>query len=50
MKKWTLNSWTKFPAKHLPSYVDKKELDLEDGEMKAQCFFSLIEEVIRSNI
>ena len=28
MKKWTLNSWTKFPAKHLPNYVDKKELDL----------------------
>ena len=26
MKKWTLNSWTKFPAKHLPNYVDKKEL------------------------
>ncbi len=28
MKKWTLNSWSKFPAKHLPAYVDKKELDL----------------------
>ena len=28
MKKWTLNSWTKFSAKHLPNYVDKKELDL----------------------
>ena len=28
MKKWTLNSWAKFPAKHLPNYVDKKELDL----------------------
>jgi len=28
MKKWTLNSWSKFPAKHLPTYVDKKELDL----------------------
>ena len=28
MKKWTLNSWTKFPAKHLPNYVDKEELDL----------------------
>ena len=27
MKKWTLNSWAKFPAKHLPNYVDKKELD-----------------------
>ena len=28
MKKWTLNSWTKFPAKHLPNYVDKAELNL----------------------
>ncbi len=28
MKKWNLNSWTKFPAKHLPVYQDKKELDL----------------------
>ena len=28
MKKWNLNSWTKCPAKHLPEYQDKKELDL----------------------
>ena len=28
MKKWTLNSWTKFTAKHLPVYQDKEELDL----------------------
>ena len=28
MKKWNLNSWTKYPAKHLPVYEDKKELDL----------------------
>ena len=28
MKKWNLNSWTKFPAKHLPVYQDKKELEL----------------------
>ena len=28
MKKWNLNSWTKYPAKHLPEYQDKKELDL----------------------
>ena len=28
MKKWNLNSWKNFPAKHLPVYQDKKELDL----------------------
>ena len=28
MKKWNTNSWTKFPAKHLPVYQDEKELDL----------------------
>ena len=28
MKKWKLNSWNNFPAKHLPNYEDKKELDL----------------------
>ena len=28
MKKWNLNSWTKLPAKHLPVYQDKGELDL----------------------
>ena len=28
MKKWNLNSWTKYPAKHLPVYQDKEELDL----------------------
>ena len=28
MKKWNLNSWSKYPAKHLPEYQDKKELDL----------------------
>ena len=26
MKKWNLNSWKNFPAKHLPEYQDKKEL------------------------
>ena len=26
MKKWNLNSWTNYPAKHLPAYQDKKEL------------------------
>ena len=28
MKKWELNSWKKFTAKHLPQYQDQKELDL----------------------
>ena len=34
MKKWTLNSWTNYPAKHLPEYQDKKELDLVLGKIK----------------
>jgi 3-deoxy-7-phosphoheptulonate synthase len=34
MKKWNLNSWKNFPAKHLPEYRDKKELDLVLGKIK----------------
>ena len=34
MKKWNLNSWTKYPAKHLPEYKDKKELDLVLSKVK----------------
>ena len=34
MKKWNLNSWTKFPAKHLPVYQDKEELDLVLSKIK----------------
>ena len=34
MKKWNLNSWTKYPAKHLPTYQDKKELDLVLSKVK----------------
>ena len=34
MKKWNLNSWTKFPAKHLPVYHDKVELDLVLSKIK----------------
>ena len=34
MKKWNLNSWTKYPAKHLPAYQDKKELDLVLSKVK----------------
>ena len=33
MKKWTLNSWKKFPAKHMPKYPDQKELDLVLGNL-----------------
>ena len=34
MKKWNLNSWKKYPAKHLPAYQDKKELDMVLGKLK----------------
>ena len=34
MKKWTLNSWKKFPAKHLPTYQNKEELDLVLSKIK----------------
>ena len=34
MKKWSLNSWTKFPAKHLPVYQNKDELDLVLSKIK----------------
>jgi 3-deoxy-7-phosphoheptulonate synthase len=34
MKKWSLNSWKNFPAKHLPEYQDKKELELVLGKLK----------------
>jgi 3-deoxy-7-phosphoheptulonate synthase len=27
MKKWSLKSWSNYPAKHLPEYPDKNELD-----------------------
>ncbi len=34
MKKWSLNSWKNFPAKHLPDYQDKQELDLVLSKIK----------------
>ena len=34
MKKWNLNSWTKFPAKHLPVYQNKEELELVLSKIK----------------
>ena len=27
MKNWKINSWRKYPVKHIPEYPDKKELD-----------------------
>ena len=34
MKKWTLNSWKNYPAKHLPKYGDDKELNMVLGKIK----------------
>ena len=34
MKKWSLNSWKNFPAKHIPEYPDRKELDMILGKLK----------------
>ena len=34
MKKWNLNSWKKLPAKHLPVYQEKEELDLVLSKIK----------------
>ena len=34
MKKWNTDSWTQYPAKHLPVYEDKKELDMVLGKLK----------------
>ena len=27
MKKWKTNSWRNYPVKHIPKYVDEKELN-----------------------
>jgi len=34
MKKWKLNSWKNYPAKHLPKYEDEKELNMVLGKVK----------------
>ena len=34
MKKWNLNNWKKLPAKHIPEYKDKKELNLVLDKIK----------------
>ena len=35
MKKWTTNSWRKFPVKHIPKYEDDKELNLVLSKLKS---------------
>ena len=35
MKKWTLNSWKNYPAKHIPKYADQEELQLVLGKLKS---------------
>ena len=35
MKKWTTNSWRKFPVKHIPKYEDDKELNLVLNKLKS---------------
>ena len=34
MKNWKINSWRKYPVKHIPEYPDKKELDQVLDKMK----------------
>ncbi len=35
MKKWSLNSWKNYPAKHIPKYADQEELQLVLGKLKS---------------
>ena len=35
MKKWSLNSWIKYPAKHQPAYQDKDELNMVLSKLRA---------------
>ena len=46
MKKWSLNSWKNFPAKHLPEYPDQKELDLVLGKIKNYPPFSILKDYV----
>ena len=34
MKNWKINSWRKYPVKHIPEYPDKKELEQVLGKIK----------------
>ena len=38
MKKMKLDSWRKYPAKHIPTYNDTKELDLVLSKVKKSSF------------
>ena len=35
MKNWKINSWRKYPVKHIPEYPDKKELDQVLNKIKS---------------
>ncbi len=35
MKNWKINSWRKYPVKHIPEYQDKKELDQVLNKIKS---------------
>ena len=41
MKKWTTNSWRKYPVKHIPKYEDDKELNLVLNKLKVFSAFSI---------
>ena len=34
MKKWKINSWRNYPAKHIPKYEDEKELNMVLNKIK----------------
>ena len=35
MKNWKINSWRKYPVKHIPSYDDEKELSMVLNKLKS---------------
>ena len=37
MKNWKLNSWRKYPVKHIPTYDDDKELNDVLNKLKTYC-------------
>ena len=34
MKNWKINSWRKYPVKHIPQYEDEKELEMVLSKLK----------------
>ena len=34
MKNWKINSWRKYPVKHIPQYEDEKELEMVLNKLK----------------